>query len=122
MRNIIKWIYQLNVQTIKSKTISSEYRDIGIHQCPPNGPGVTVLIMMKLLQKLKIENYKFDSVERFHLEAEVTKQAYKIKLLMTHNTGKYFIRMKIVKKGEWEQKEFEKSSCLWPRALSQLTS
>ena len=66
-------------KTIKSKTISSEYRDIDIHQCPPNGPGVTVLIMMKLLQKLKIENYKFDSIERFHLEAEVTKQAYKIK-------------------------------------------
>ena len=66
-------------KTIKSKTIFSNYRDINIHQCPPNGPGVTVLIMMKLLQKLSIENYKFNSVERFHLEAEVTKQAYKIK-------------------------------------------
>ena len=65
--------------TIKSKTISSNYKNISIHQCPPNGPGVTVMVMMKLLQKLKIENYKFDSIERFHLEAEVTKQAYKIK-------------------------------------------
>ena len=65
--------------TIKSKTIFSNYKNVDIHQCPPNGPGVTVLIMMKLLDKLKIENYKFNSVERFHLEAEVTKQAYKIK-------------------------------------------
>ncbi len=66
-------------KTIKSKTIFSNYKNLDIHQCPPNGPGVTVLIMMKLLEKLKIENYKFNSVERFHLEAEVTKQAYKIK-------------------------------------------
>jgi len=66
-------------KTIKSKTIFSNYRNVDIHQCPPNGPGVTVLIMMKLLEKLKIENYKFNSVERFHLEAEATKQAYKIK-------------------------------------------
>ena len=66
-------------KTIKSKTIFSKYKDNEIHQCPPNGPGVTVLIMMKLMEKLKIENYKFNSFERFHLEAEVTKQAFKIK-------------------------------------------
>ena len=35
--------------------------------------------MMKLLERLNIQNYKFNSVERFHLEAEVTKQAYKVK-------------------------------------------
>ena len=66
-------------KTIKSNTIFSKYKNQNIHQCPPNGPGIAVLIMMRLLEKLKIEDYKFDSVERFHLEAEVTKQAYKIK-------------------------------------------
>ena len=66
-------------KTIKSKTISSKYKNIQIHQCPPNGPGVTVLIMMKLLEKLQIDKFNSNSIERFHLEAEVTKQAYKIK-------------------------------------------
>ena len=66
-------------QTIKSKTISSPYKDIIIHQCPPNGPGITVLFMMKILEKLNIEKYLVNSVERFHLEAEVTKLAYKIR-------------------------------------------
>ena len=66
-------------KTIKSNTIFSKYKNHNIHQCPPNGPGIAVLIMMRLLEKLKIENYKFNSVERFHLEAEVTKQAFKIK-------------------------------------------
>ena len=66
-------------KTIKSKTISSEYKNIQIHQCPPNGPGITVLLMMKLLEKLEINKFNSNSVERFHLEAEVTKQAYKVK-------------------------------------------
>ncbi len=66
-------------KTIKSETLSDNYRNITIHQCPPSGPGITVLVMMKLLEKLGIERYDFNSVERFHLEAEVTKQAYKLK-------------------------------------------
>jgi len=66
-------------KTIKSKTISSLYKDINIHQCPPNGPGITVLFMMKILEKLNIDKYSENSLERFHLEAEVTKLAYKIR-------------------------------------------
>ena len=66
-------------KTIKSETISSEYKNIQIHQCPPNGPGITVLLMMKLLEKLEINKFNSNSVERFHLEAEVTKQAFKVK-------------------------------------------
>ena len=66
-------------KTIKSETIFSKYNDINIHQCPPSGPGITVLIMMKLLEKLEISKYNYNSIERFHLEAEVTKQSYKIK-------------------------------------------
>ena len=65
--------------TIRSETISADYRNISVHQCPPSGPGITVLVMMKLLEKLSIEKYNVNSVERFHLEAEVTKQAYKLK-------------------------------------------
>ena len=65
--------------TIKSQTISTKYNDTKIHQCPPNGPGITVLIMMKLLEKLQIQKYNYNSTERFHLEGEVTKQAFKIK-------------------------------------------
>ena len=66
-------------KTIKDKTIFSKYKDIYIHQCPPNGPGITVLLMMKMMEKLKIENYKPMSFERFHIEAELTKFCYKIR-------------------------------------------
>ena len=65
--------------TIKSETLKSNYKDVVINQCPPNGPGITVLLMLKLMEKLKIQQYLPDSLERFHLEAEVTKLCYKIR-------------------------------------------
>ena len=66
-------------KTIKSNTINSDYKNYILHQCPPNGPGITVLLMMKIIEKLNIEKYQSMSFERFHLEAEVTKQAYKLR-------------------------------------------
>ena len=45
-------------KTIKDNTINCKYKDFIIHQCPPNGPGITVLLMMQMMEKLKIENYK----------------------------------------------------------------
>ena len=66
-------------KTERLNTISSIYKGKTLHQCPPNGTGITVLLMMKMIEKLNIENYKTDSVERFHIEAEVTKLAYSIR-------------------------------------------
>ena len=62
--------------TIFSDTLQNNYKDIKLHQCPPSGPGITVLIMMAILEKFKFENINPLSSERFHLQAEATKVAY----------------------------------------------
>ena len=62
--------------TIFSESLSSDYKDIKIHQCPPNGPGITVLMMMGILEKFDFQNTNPLSIERFHLQAEATKIAY----------------------------------------------
>ena len=73
-------IDDFNMQkTIKSKTIFSPYKDTLLHQCPPNGPGITVLIMMKMMENYEIKNFSPMSFERFHLEAEITKLSYKLR-------------------------------------------
>ena len=73
-------IDDFNMQkTIKSKTIFSQYKDFLLHQCPPNGPGITVLIMMKMMENYEIKNFSPMSFERFHIEAEITKLAYKLR-------------------------------------------
>tara|TARA_Y100000590_G_scaffold329544_1_gene374256 strand:- start:388 stop:1974 length:1587 start_codon:yes stop_codon:yes gene_type:complete len=63
-------------KTILSETIYSNYKHNTIHQCPPNGPGITVLIMMAILEKFDFKNIEPMSFERFHLQAEATKLAY----------------------------------------------
>ena len=66
-------------KTIKEETIKSSYKDIMLNQCPPNGPGITVLLMMKMAEELNIAKYDPMSFERFHIEAEITKFCYKIR-------------------------------------------
>ncbi|MDC0226696.1 gamma-glutamyltransferase [Alphaproteobacteria bacterium] len=62
--------------TIFTDSLSNDYKDITIHQCPPNGPGITVLIMMAILEKFNFQNLSPLSTERFHLQAEASKIAY----------------------------------------------
>ena len=66
-------------ETIFSPTISNNYKDFKIHQCPLNGPGIIVLIMMAINEKLKTESYDPFSFERYHIQAEVTKVCYEFK-------------------------------------------
>ena len=65
-----------NQNTIFSDTLSNNYKELKLHQCPPSGPGITVLIMMAILEKFDFKNINPLSVERFHLQAEATKIAY----------------------------------------------
>ena len=44
---------------------------------PPNGQGITAILMTKMLEKLNISNLEPDCSERVHLEAEVAKLAYR---------------------------------------------
>ena len=66
-------------QTIFSSTISNDYKGVKIHQCPLNGPGIIVLLIMAINEKLKIDKYKPYSFERYHLQAEITKVCYEFK-------------------------------------------
>ncbi len=66
-------------KTIFSSTISNTYKDYKIHQCPLNGPGIIVLLMMAINEKLNISKYKPSSFERYHLQAEITKVCYEFK-------------------------------------------
>ena len=66
-------------KTVFSSTISNYYKDNNIHQCPLNGPGIIVLLMMAINEKLKISHFNPSSFERYHLQAEITKVCYEIK-------------------------------------------
>ena len=58
--------------------IRSTYRGFEVHQCPPNGQGIVVLLMLGILEQFDLSDYSPHSVERMHLECEATRLAYHI--------------------------------------------
>ena len=56
--------------------IGTTYKGLDVWQCPPNGPGVTMLAMLNVLSHFDLTKFPAMSVARFHLEAEAARIAY----------------------------------------------
>jgi gamma-glutamyltranspeptidase/glutathione hydrolase len=52
------------------------YKGHDVWQCPPNGPGITMLVMLNILSRFDLTKFPAMSIERFHLEAEAARIAY----------------------------------------------
>ena len=62
--------------TETSAPIGTIYKGHDVWQCPPNGPGITMLVMLNILSRFDLTKFPPLSVERFHLEAEAARVAY----------------------------------------------
>jgi gamma-glutamyltranspeptidase / glutathione hydrolase len=56
--------------------IGTDYKGYEAWQCPPNGPGITMLVMLNILSRFDLKKFAPVSVERFHIEAEAARIAY----------------------------------------------
>jgi len=56
--------------------ISVDYKGYEILQCPPNGQGIAVLLMLNMLAGLNVGRLKHNSPEYLHLLIEIKKLAY----------------------------------------------
>ena len=56
--------------------IGTAYKGLDVWQCPPNGPGITMLVMLNILSRFDLTKFAPVSIERFHLEAEAARIAY----------------------------------------------
>src|SRR3982075_971164 len=56
--------------------IGTMYKGHDVWPCPPNGPGITMLVMLNILAHFDLTKFPALSVERFHLEAEAARAAY----------------------------------------------
>ncbi len=59
--------------------ISVRYGDLDVHEIPPNGQGITALILMRLMARLDTGRLAPDAAERVHLEIEAARLAYSVR-------------------------------------------
>lgn len=58
------------------EAISVRYRGYDLWECPPNGQGVVPMLIAKGLEGFDLSRWPSISVERFHVMAELARQAY----------------------------------------------
>jgi gamma-glutamyltranspeptidase/glutathione hydrolase len=73
--------------TETTKPIGTAYKNYHAWQCPPNGPGITMLVMLNILKHFDLTKYPSMSVERFHLEAEAARVAYMMREMKIGDPG-----------------------------------
>ncbi|MGH6945346.1 MAG: gamma-glutamyltransferase [Geminicoccaceae bacterium] len=56
--------------------ISTSYRGYDVYEIPPNGQGITALIMLNALAGYELGDDRYGAADRIHLIAEVAKAAY----------------------------------------------
>jgi gamma-glutamyltranspeptidase/glutathione hydrolase len=56
--------------------ISQNYRDLTVHEIPPNGQGIVCLIALGILQHFDVASYPVDSAHSVHLQIEAVKLAF----------------------------------------------
>jgi gamma-glutamyltranspeptidase/glutathione hydrolase len=59
------------------KSLKMKYRDVILHELPPNGQGLAALIMLGIFNQFDLSNYELDSYKLLHLQIESMKLAFK---------------------------------------------
>jgi gamma-glutamyltranspeptidase/glutathione hydrolase len=53
-----------------------KYRDVHLHEIPPNGQGLAALIVLGILNQFDLSQYPVDSADSIHLQIEAMKIAF----------------------------------------------
>jgi gamma-glutamyltranspeptidase / glutathione hydrolase len=56
-------------------TIHIDYRDVRLHEIPPNGQGLAALLCLGMLENFDLAHYSVDSIDSVHLQIEAMKLA-----------------------------------------------
>ena len=57
-------------------TLHMDYRDVRLHEIPPNGQGLAALLALGILENFDLAGYPVDSVDSVHIQLEAMKLAF----------------------------------------------
>ena len=57
-------------------TIHMDYRDVRLHEIPPNGQGLAALLALGMLEHFDLASYPVDSADSVHIQLEAMKLAF----------------------------------------------
>jgi gamma-glutamyltranspeptidase / glutathione hydrolase len=57
-------------------TIKIDYRDVTLHEIPPNGQGLAALLCLGILENFEVASHRVDSADSVHLQLEAMKLAF----------------------------------------------
>ncbi len=57
-------------------TLHMDYRDVRLHEIPPNGQGLAALLALGILENFDLAGYPVDSADSVHLQIEAMKLAF----------------------------------------------
>ena len=57
-------------------TLHMDYRDVRLHEIPPNGQGLVALLALGMLENFDLASYPVDSVDSVHIQLEAMKLAF----------------------------------------------
>ena len=58
------------------KSMTINYKNITLHEIPPNGQGIAALIMLGIIEKLDLGSFELDSTDLVHMQIEAMKLAF----------------------------------------------
>jgi gamma-glutamyltranspeptidase/glutathione hydrolase len=58
------------------KSITVNYKDITLHELPPNGQGIAALLMLGIIKNFNLSSFNIDSTDLIHLQIEAMKLAF----------------------------------------------
>ena len=73
--------------------IATRYRGLDLTEIPPNGQGITALVMLNILENFDLKKLDPNGPERFHLVLEAARMAYAVR--DTHIAEPSFMQVKV---------------------------
>jgi gamma-glutamyltranspeptidase/glutathione hydrolase len=77
------------------KPISSNYRGLDVFELPPNGQGITALVMLNILETFDMKSFEALGPDRFHLMLEAARIGYAVR--DTHVADPRMMRIDVAK-------------------------